>query len=119
MLYVSSKLILIQVLIFLGIRAPFRISSVGKGDPSRSGCYSIVEDIVAVDGGAGQGFREAWSKQFEASQPLRSHLNHMDLLWGVSGLAVAAGVFGAVLGVENNEVGYVVGWGIPWVWQQD
>ncbi len=107
--YVSLELLVVQAMMSAGVRAPFRCSSVAKGDVLKSGVSVIVEDVVAVDGGQGQSFRRAWRDRYEASQVLRAHLRMMDLLWACSGLVVVAVVCGVVFGVQNRDVGYAVG----------
>lgn len=115
-LYVCLELLLAQAFMALGVRAPFRISSVGRGATVKPGIYVIAEDVVAVDAKRGRAFREAWQARYEASPVMRSHLRRLDLMWGVSGLIVVAIVFGVVSGLENELVGYGVGWALPWVW---
>lgn len=115
-LYVCAELVLAQVFMALEIRAPFRISSIERGASMKPASYVIAEDVVAVDANQGQAFREAWLARYEASAVMRTHLRRLDLMWGVSGLAMVAAVFGIVLGVENNLVGYGVGWALPWAW---
>ena len=114
--YVCLELVLAQVLMAAGMRAPFRFSSLAKGEPQRPGTFIIIEDVVAVDGKQGRAWRQAWIARYEASPALRSHLRRMDLLWGITGLCVVAAVLGCTFGVDNHDVGYAVGWGLPWVW---
>ena len=114
--YVCVELLLAQLGLAAGIRAPFRFSSVARGEPLRPGVYFIVEDVVAVDGEQGQAFRQAWSDRYEASPVLQSHLRRVSLIWATTGLAIVAVVLGCVFGVPNPEVGYAIGWGLPWVW---
>ncbi|KAK5163965.1 uncharacterized protein LTR77_010361 [Saxophila tyrrhenica] len=114
--YVCLELLLAQALMAAGVRAPLRISSVAKGQVLRPGSYVIVEDVVAVDGGQGQGFRRAWNERYEASRAMRTHLRKMDLMWAGSGMVLVAVVVGVVFGAEEREVGYAVGWSLPWVW---
>ena len=108
-LYVSLELLIAETLLTMGIRAPFRLSSVARGDPLRPGSYVIVEDVVAVDGKQGRAFRQAWCSRYEASPALQSHLRRMDLLWATTGLAIVAIVWGCVFGVGNKNVGYAIG----------
>ena len=116
LLVVSLQLVLGAAGMAAGMRAPFRFSSLAKGEPQRPGTMIIVEDVVAVDGKQGRAWREAWIRRYEASSALRSHLRRMDLIWGVSGLAIVAVIWGCVFGIANHEVGYAIGWALPWVW---
>jgi hypothetical protein len=116
LLYVCFELILVEILMAANIRAPFRCSSVRKGDILKPGVFIIVEDVVAVDGKQGRAFRQAWSERYESSAVMRAHLKKMDWLWGCTGLAVVAVVWGVVFGVDNKEIGYALGFALPWVW---
>lgn len=115
-LYVCIELLLAQLGMAFGVRAPFRISSVAAGDPMRPGSYAIAEDVVAVDGEQGQAFRQAWRSRYEASSALQSHLRRVDMIWGTTGLAIVGAVWGCAFGLENREIGFAVGFGLPWVW---
>lgn len=116
LLYVCSELVLIQLFMALDLRLPFPLSSTAAGAKLRPGSSIIVEDIIAVDGDGGQAFRKAWGDRYECSAPMRRLLVQVDLLWGVTGLAITAIIFGLVFGLENKEVGYAVGWLLPWAW---
>lgn len=113
MLYVCFELLLVPILMAMGVRAPIRFSSVARGEVLRPATYVIVEDVVAVDGKQGQAFRQAWSDRYEASAVFRSHLHRMDLLWGSTGLAVVALIWGLVFGLNtsrtNREIAYSLG----------
>ena len=91
------------------MRVPFRISSLARGDLARPACYTIAEDIVAVDGKQGDVFRAVWNERYEASPPFRQLLARMDILWGFSGCAVAAGCIAVIWAVDNVTVGWAVG----------
>ena len=114
--YVCLELVLAQAGMALSMRAPFRFSSLARGEPQRPGTFIIAEDVVAVDGKQGRSWRQAWIARYEASPALRSHLRRMDMLWGVTGLCVVAVVFGCTFGVDNHDVGYAIGWALPWIW---
>ena len=116
LLYVCVELLLAQAAMAFGMRAPFRFSSLAKGEPQRPGTFVIVEDVVAVDGGQGRAWRSAWSARYEASPALRSLLRRLDMLWGTTGLVVVAVVWGLAFGLKNKEIGYAVGWALPWCW---
>ena len=109
MLYVCIELLLAQLAMAVHMPAPFRFSSVAPGELIRPGVYIIAEDVVAVDGKQGQAFRQAWSDRYEASPAFRALLRRLDLLWGSTGLAIVAAIWGLVFGVANHEIGYTVG----------
>jgi hypothetical protein len=75
-------------------RYPFRFSSMSRGDVARPVLYTIVEDVVAVDGGQGTRFRELFNQRYLASKPVRKLLREMDLLWGISGVRRGSGPCG-------------------------
>lgn len=109
MLLVCGQQVLLMPLRAMGLRAPFRFSSVAGGEPLRPAVYVIVEDVVAVDGQQGDVFRARWNARYESSAPLRTLLARMDWLWGVSGVVVAGAVIGVIFGVKQDAVGWAVG----------
>ena len=84
--------------------------------PVRPAIYTIIEDVLAVDGGAGTAFRQSWNERYQASPDTRTLLGRLSLFWGCSGLVTAAGVIVAVLKVTNEDVGWALGWTLPWAW---
>ena len=108
-LQVSGQMVLLIPARAMGMRAPFRISSYPAGEPLRPACFTIAEDIVAVDGKQGVGFRRLWMARWDASPEFRRLLGWMDVLWGITGLAVAAVCIGIIFGVSNDSVGWAVG----------
>lgn len=77
---------------FLNIRLPCRISSLPKGEVCRPGIYTIMEDVVAVDGNGGRAFRETLDQRYKASPQFRSMLAKLSLFWSIPGLGVATAV---------------------------
>ncbi|KAL9067282.1 MAG: hypothetical protein Q9161_006981 [Pseudevernia consocians] len=115
-LMVSGQLVALIPLRAMGLRAPFRFSSVAKGEALRPGVYVIAEDVVAVDGEQGDVFRAQWNARYESSAPFRTLLARLDWLWGVSGVVLAGAVIGVIFGVKQDAVGWAVGWSVPWIW---
>ncbi|KAK5674227.1 hypothetical protein LTS10_013064 [Elasticomyces elasticus] len=113
---VGTQLLVAAALVYTRTAAPFTISSVGKGQPVRSGVYAITEDIVAVDGGQGQAFRQQLEARYLASRTIRGLFHRLDLVWGVSAVVVGALSTGLLFGLESQDAGYVLGWLIPWVY---
>lgn len=134
MFQVCGQLLIVAFLMACGVKAPFRISSIARGDVLRPGVAVIAEDIVAVDGGQGLEFREAWRAHYEHSATFRQLLARLDLLWGVTGVVLGAGLVAVIFAVPDVSVGYGVGksilppclieqnakrrtaWSVPWVW---
>lgn len=132
-------MVVIIPLRYAGVRVPCRISSYGpdsnpgpdldrdlsgwssssSSSKFRPACYTIVEDVVSVDGKQGSAFRLQWARRWESSPEFRSLLGWLDTIWGISGVCVAAVIFGVVFGVNaggKTDVGWAVGWGLPWGW---
>lgn len=97
------------------IRLPVRISSLPPGELLPPLTYTIVEDVVAVDGGGGLEFRQAWRHRYETSRVMRHLLRILSIWWGITGVVVAAGCLAAAWTAPNNT-GYGIGYGIPWAW---
>lgn len=108
-LMVCGQLVVLIPLRAAGFRAPFRFSSVARGEALRPGVYVIAEDVVAVDGEQGDVFRAQWNARYESSAPFRTLLARLDWLWGVSGLLLAGAVIGVIFGVKQDAVGWAVG----------
>ncbi|KAK0507013.1 hypothetical protein JMJ35_010471 [Cladonia borealis] len=116
MLQICSQMVLLVPLSAMHVRAPFRFSSIGKGELLKPAVYVIVEDVIAVDAKQGDVFRSQWRARYESSQPFRNLLTQLDLLWGVSGVLVAGGIIAVLFAVKPIDVGWAVGWGVPWIW---
>ncbi|KAI4087785.1 MAG: hypothetical protein LQ344_006541 [Seirophora lacunosa] len=110
MMQVCGQLVLLASMRACGVeKAPWRLSSVGKGEALVPATYVIAEDVLAVDAKQGQLFRAAWKARYEYSVPFGELLARLDWTWGVTGLAVAGGVLGVIWGVEEEEIGWAVG----------
>ncbi|KAF7794958.1 hypothetical protein EIP86_006101 [Pleurotus ostreatoroseus] len=97
------------------IRLPIRVSSLPPREPLPPLTYTIVEDVVAVDGGGGLEFRQAWRHRYESSRVMRHLLRILSIWWGITGVIVASGCIVAAWTAPNNT-GYGLGYGIPWLW---
>ncbi|KIJ27518.1 hypothetical protein M422DRAFT_190877 [Sphaerobolus stellatus SS14] len=97
------------------IRMPFRVSSLPSYEPLPPLTYTYVEDIVAVDGGGGLQFRHAWRERYEASTVMRKLLRDMALFWGFGGTLIAGALI-AIAWTTAQDVGYGIGFGVPWIW---
>jgi len=96
-------------------RMPFRVSSFQPGHVLPPLTYTIVEDVVAVDGGGLLEFRQAWRSRYEASRVMRKLMRDISLLWGISGCVLAAGLI-AIAWTTAEDVGYGLGYSMPWLW---
>jgi hypothetical protein len=101
------ELLIIDVLRIAGYKAPVRISSLPRGSPLRPGIYSIIEDVVAVDGSGGTEFRQRLNLRYQASHLFRQMLHRLTLFWAFGACAIGAATTALVFTVEKDAA-YVV-----------
>jgi hypothetical protein len=111
----SLQTLLEDLLRYLGTPSPVRISSMPKGARFRPGIYSIIEDVVAVDGSGGTRFRKRLNDRYEASHYFRQMLHRLTLFWSFGSLAAATLTTILVFTLERDAA-YVVGWVLPFLW---
>ena len=88
--------------------APFRISSWDKGERTPLLIYTLVEDIVAVDGGAGKEYRQRLMARYKISPKFRLMLAQLNWFWGIGALLDGAGTI-VVLFTIDEKIAYGVG----------
>lgn len=97
------------------LRLPIRVSSLPPNSPLPPATYTIVEDVIAVDGGGGLAFRHAWAHRYQSSLVIRRLLRNTAIWWGATGL-----VIGTILIVQAwfapENTAYGLGYGMPWLW---
>ncbi|KAK3182052.1 hypothetical protein K4F52_006617 [Lecanicillium sp. MT-2017a] len=101
----------------MGWKAPFRLSSTAKGETVLPGVYYFIEDIVAVNAGAGRPYREALAARYEASPRFRRMLYIQSLFWSIPALILAVPL--TVIAVINEVPAtgaYGVCWAVPFLW---
>ncbi|OAA57547.1 hypothetical protein SPI_07206 [Niveomyces insectorum RCEF 264] len=91
-----------------GRPAPCRISSVPKGAPIRPLVYTLVEDVVGVDGAGGKAYRQRLAVRWAQSWRFRRLLAQMNWLWGV-GVLVGGIATLVVLIVAPEDIAYGFG----------
>lgn len=111
----GSIFLVMDTLRLLRRPSPLRISSIPKGDPIPPSIYPIVEDIIAVDGGAGTAFRDRLRQRFDASPRFRYMMDRLSFFWGIGAEAMAI-LTTILVFTLHGETAYVVGWSIPFVW---
>ena len=111
----AIQTILEDILRLLGTPSPVRISSMPKGARFRPGIYSIIEDVVAVDGSGGTRFRKRLNDRYEASHYFRQMLHRLTLFWS-AGAAGAATLTTILVFTLERDAAYVVGWTLPFIW---
>jgi len=116
MMYVfGTELLVVDMLRYFRQPAPIRISSIPKGAQLRPAIYSIIEDVVAVDGNGGTAFREALNRRYEASHVFRAMLRRLGAYWAF-GAQTTAVVLTILIFTIHPEAAYVIGWTVPFVW---
>lgn len=73
----------------MGWKAPFRLSSTGKGEAVKPGVYYFIEDTVAVNANAGRPYREALAARYEASPRFRRMMYIQSLFWCIPPILLA------------------------------
>ena len=109
------ELLAIDVLRSFQVPAPVRISSIPKGSQLRPGIYSVIEDVVAVDGSGGTEYREALNRRYEASHIFRAMLRRLGAYWTFGFLGAGVLTTALVFTLEDDAA-YIVGWSLPFVW---
>jgi hypothetical protein len=105
MFVVGGEIVISFIMCLAGFKTPFRVSSLPSGTKTRPAIYTIIEDIVAVDGGGGRPFREALNARYEASPLFRRMLHRLNAWWGF-GAVIVAGAVTTVLWTIPEEIGY-------------
>jgi hypothetical protein len=90
------------------VRVPFRLSSLAAGHTAHPAIFTIIEDIVAVDGGGGVAYREALIARYDASPLFRRMLNRLDGFWGIGALGTATFIT-VLLWTVPEQIGYWIG----------
>lgn len=111
----GTELIVVDIMRYFEVPAPVRISSIPKGAQLRPAIYSMIEDVVAVDGSGGTEYREALNRRYEASHVFRSLLRRLGIFWalGAEGMAMLTTI---LIFTIHPEAAYVVGWSAPFIW---
>jgi len=97
-----------------GRKAPCKISSVEKGERVPPLVFTIVEDIVGVDGGGGAVYRRSLVARYEVSRRFRRMIATQNWFWAVGSLIDGIGTM-VVIWTVPEAVAYGVGWGSPLV----
>jgi len=116
LLFIIGFYLIMSFLLFnMGVTQPIRISSAPKGGFYRPLVYTLVEDIVAVDGGGGRKFREELNARYEASPLFRRMLNRLDAFWGLGAITIAGAVTAMLWTIPVAE-SYWIAWVVPFAW---
>jgi hypothetical protein len=101
------QMLIIDIMRYFNVRAPIRISSLPRGSLLRPAIYSILEDVIAVDGSGGLEFRQRLNLRYQASHHFRKMLHRLTLFWAFGAIGIAAGTTAIIFTTERN-VAYVV-----------
>ncbi|KAI1086374.1 hypothetical protein F5B19DRAFT_498420 [Rostrohypoxylon terebratum] len=96
----------------MNLHATCKVSSTPKGAPIPPILLTFIEDVVAVDGGAGKTYRERILNRYKISKHFRALIRGLNWFWGIGSLLVGAGSL-AVVWTVPQEIAYGVGWGAP------
>jgi hypothetical protein len=96
-------------------KLPFRMSSHIKGSVCPPITYTIIEDVIAVDAGAGKVYREALLQRYNASPRFRKMLIQLVWFWGIPSAIVGVVLLPLIFTVKK-EVAYGLGWAVPNIW---
>jgi hypothetical protein len=102
----GTQMLIIDVMRYFGVRAPIRISSLPRGSLLRPGIYSVIEDVIAVDGSGGTEFRQRLNLRYQASHYFRQMLHRLTLFWAFGSLAMATATT-AIIFTTSRNVAYV------------
>lgn len=94
---------------------PFRVSSLPPGVPICPLVYTIIEDVVAVNGGGGKLYRQALDDRYKASPRFRQLLAELSLFWGTGAIVIGI-VLIVLIATTDGDMAYGLAWSVPWVW---
>ncbi|KAI5809814.1 hypothetical protein DFH27DRAFT_476406 [Peziza echinospora] len=101
----------------LGWKNPFRFSSSLAGEQCVPAVFTIVEDVIGVDGRGGKPFRTLWKGRYLQSKLFREMLYKQTLFWGFGSTLCAGLTFGLMYApMVDKYVAYGIGWSFPFVW---
>ncbi|EXL39564.1 hypothetical protein FOCG_17828 [Fusarium oxysporum f. sp. radicis-lycopersici 26381] len=113
----GGVLALITLYAVMGWDAPFRISSTAKGEKVLPGAYYFIEDVVAVNAGAGRPYREALAARYKASPRFRRTLYIQSIFWSIPAVVLAIVLtIVAVIPQVPASGAYGVCWAVPFLW---
>jgi hypothetical protein len=113
--FFGFELVITTSLYLLHVPLLFRKSSYAKGERTPPGVFTIMEDVVAVDGNGGMPYRESLRARFEASPNFRKLIVEMGFFWGIGAIVIAAATTAVIFSIRR-EIAYGIGWSVPFVW---
>ncbi|PSR99231.1 hypothetical protein BD289DRAFT_47564 [Coniella lustricola] len=111
----GTELLLVDTLRLFRVPAPMRMSSIPKGAQLRPCIYTMIEDVIAVDGSGGTAYREALNRRYEASHIFRAMLRRLGIFWAVGAEAMAV-VCMILIFTVSDDAAFAIGWSVPFAW---
>lgn len=111
----GTELLLVDTMRLFRVPAPIRMSSIPKGAQLRPCIYTIIEDVIAVDGSGGTAYREALNRRYEASHIFRTMLRRLGIFWAI-GAEVMAVVCMILIFTVSDDAAFAIGWSVPFGW---
>ncbi|KAF7621148.1 hypothetical protein AFLA_011458 [Aspergillus flavus NRRL3357] len=100
----------------LGVRQPFKVSSLPAGEVFRPGILVIIEDVVAVDGARDKAYRAALLTRYAASVRFQRLIEALNWFWGLGGCLMGVLLIAVISTVRDQTFAFGLGWVIPWIW---
>lgn len=94
------------------VPAVVRVSSLGRGEVQPPLVLTLLEDVVAVDLGAGRAYRQAVMARYRASKKFRHLIRELNWFWGGGCVGFGATLL-LVVWTVPERVAYGVGWATP------
>jgi hypothetical protein len=110
LLVLGVAILWVQIYHVCGWKAPFRLSSTAKGEPVKPGVFYIIEDVVAVNAGAGRPYREAINARYAASPMFKQLMRDLSWAWCVPSVVIAIVLIVLIcIHQVDKEVAYGIG----------
>jgi hypothetical protein len=113
--YIGFLFVVSAILTDIRVKLPFNMSSTEKGTPWCPALLAFVEDAGAIEGQGGVDYRRNVMKRYEASPLFRRMILILTWAWGL-GFIIVATVSTVLIMVLSENIGFGVGWGLPWAW---
>jgi len=95
-------------------KLPFNMSSTEKGSTWKPALLAFIEDAGAIEGQGEVQYRMNVMKRYEVSPMFRRMILILTWMWGL-GFLVIASVSTILIMLLSEDVGFGVGWGLPWL----
>ncbi|KAI5859997.1 hypothetical protein GGS23DRAFT_583385 [Durotheca rogersii] len=92
--------------------ATCKVSSTPRGAPIPPVLLTFIEDVVAVDGGAGKTYRRRVLGRYKASTRFRVLIKRLNWFWGLGCMLTGVSTM-VVVWTVPQEIAYGIGWGAP------